>query len=121
MTISIRRRPLFVYAVAMVILLSVTLPPPLYALPERSEIDYFYSGCGTKTYLGDYGVDCYGHHPNAYHGGLPYKWRYHEEIMCSWGNCSEFCVTQTWWAEKCSNGTLKYITQAQFNAAVCTC
>ena len=122
MTNAIRQSPGLMIAVGAVLLVSVLLPPPVYALPERSEIDYFFSGCGTKTYLGDYGVDCTGHHPNAYNGDLPYKWRFHEEIVCEDNeNCGDYCATNTWYAEKCSNGTLKGISQAQFIAANCSC
>ena len=122
MTVSIRRRPTLVLAVAVMLLVSFIAPPPLYALPEKSVIDYFWSGCTTsRVYLGMQGVECDGAHPDDY-PGTPYKWRFHEELIC-WENenCGDFCNAQSWYAEKCSNGTLRYVTESEFNAGVCTC
>lgn len=122
MTKFIRRRPGLVFAVAVVILVSVTQPPPVYALPERSEMTYYYAGCGTnKTFLGEYGVDCYGHHYNSYNGSTPWKWRVHIEEVCDWGNCSEWCTPDSWWELKCSNGSSIFVTESDFNAGNCSC
>lgn len=122
MTISIRRNPGFVFAVAVMLLASFIAPPPLYALPEKSTIDYYWSGCETnRVFLGYQGVECDGTHPDTY-PGTAYKWRFHEEIECFENdNCGDFCNPQSWYAEKCSNGTLRYVTATEFNAGVCTC
>jgi hypothetical protein len=119
---SIRRHPGLVIATAVLILVSFTQTLPLYALPERSEITSYYSGCGTsKTFLGETGVDCYGHHPNSYNGVTPWKWRVHIEQVCDWNNCSEFCSTSSWWELKCQNGTSIFVTESEFLAGTCSC
>ena len=122
MTRSIRRHPGFVFAVALMLLVSFTQPPTLHALPERSELTYYYSGCGTnKTLLGVYGVECDGHHPNSYDGSTPWKWRVHLEEICRWDNCSEWCSTDSWWELKCSNGSSIFVTESEFNTGTCSC
>ena len=122
MTKCIRHSPGLVLGVALMLLVTFAQPPALYALPERSELTYYYSGCGTsKTLLGVYGVDCYGHHPNSYDGSTPWKWRVKIEEQCDWGNCSEWCGTDSWWELKCQNGTSIFVTESQFNAGTCSC
>ncbi|HYH05782.1 MAG TPA: hypothetical protein VEK11_01870 [Thermoanaerobaculia bacterium] len=119
---SIRRRPGLVFALTVMLTAIFMQPPTLYALPERSELTYYYSGCGTsKTLLGIYGVECNGHHPNSYNGSTPWKWRVHLEEICDNGNCSEWCTPDSWWEEKCQNGTSKFVTESEFNAGICTC
>lgn len=119
----IRRRPGLIFAVAVTLLVSLTQPPPAYALPERTEMDYYYSGCGVnRTYLGEEGVECDGHHPDTFNNG-PYKWRYHYEEVCYGNNnCGESCVTQEpWYMEVCANGSVKYVSAQAFYSGSCSC
>lgn len=119
---SIRQKPGLILAVAVMLFVSFAQPPTALALPEESVFDYYYSGCGTLTYLGEEGVDCDGFHPDTYNNSIPYKWRWHYEEVC-WenDNCGEFCQPSSYYVEKCQNGTSKYVTPTNFWAANCSC
>lgn len=120
MTRSIRRRPALIAAVALTLFVSFAHPPTALALPEESVFDYYYSGCGSLTYLGEEGVDCDGRHYS--YSGTTHKWIYHYEEIC-WENrnCGDFCYPTSYYIELCSNGSYKYVTAANFWSANCSC
>lgn len=121
MNASIRNKPRFIFAVAVVLIVSLTQPPHAVALPECEIWDYYYSGCGTLTTIEYHGVDCIGQHFD-YVGSGTVKWWYHSETICQVGGefgCDDPGDSFYEWCP--STSSWKPVSASAFWNASCSC